>query len=105
MQAKRAGIHGNPESSSHPAPPHYKSVEILTNPHTYQDYTMKTRRDGGVGAQRHSTIASKAGKQRTKKRGWNAMQRSLQQRPKCNNAELKIWRAEQRPKGTAKSST
>ena len=26
-----------------------KSVEILTNPHTYQDYMMKTRRGGGEG--------------------------------------------------------
>lgn len=50
MQAKRAGIHDNPESVNYWHGHTDKLEEILTNPHTYQDHTMKIRRAGGVGA-------------------------------------------------------
>ena len=49
MQAKCAGIHGNPEST-------------LINQWKYLP-THKQERVGEVEAKRHSTMASKAGKQ------------------------------------------
>ena len=51
MQAKRAGIHGNPESGNHWHSHTDKSVKILSNPHTYQSHVMKTRK-GGSGSKK-----------------------------------------------------
>ena len=51
MQAKRAGIHGNPESGNHWHSHIDKSVEILSNPHNYQSHVMKTRK-GGSGSKK-----------------------------------------------------
>ena len=52
MQAKHAGSHGNSTVRAATTRHHDtdKSVKILTNPHTYQDYNVKTRKGGGSGS-------------------------------------------------------
>lgn len=67
MQVKCAGIHGNPESTKTTWHCHSdKSMEILTNRHTNQGDTTKTRKGGAGEAKRHSTMASRADKQQAK---------------------------------------
>ena len=79
MQAKREGIHGDPESGNHWHGHTDKSVEILSNPHTYQSHVMKTRKGGSRS--KKAANYGKHGRQTT-----NRNVAEMQYKGPCNKA-------------------
>ena len=63
MHAKHAGTQATLRVAT--TQHHPTTNPILTNPHTYKGHMMKTRKGEGSGSKK-ATMASKAGRQRTK---------------------------------------